>query len=37
MAEWNEHDFSSIVASPIDYSVVMGKPLSGKTFVASAL
>ena len=38
MSEWNEDDFQSLVLQdPITYTVVLGKPLAGKTFIAKIL
>lgn len=37
MAEWNDYDFQNIVSEPVDYSVLIGQPLSGKTFISNAL
>lgn len=33
MSEWNVDDFVAIIQDRIDFSVVIGKPLSGKTFI----
>jgi hypothetical protein len=38
MTQWSEDDFNSIVLKdPISYTVILGKPLAGKTFIAKLL
>lgn len=37
MANWNYTAFSEMISDKVDYSIILGKPLSGKTFLCKLL